>query len=538
MRRHSVILLITILVCSCGQTVRPDRSTREMLQELDGYVQARGMYVVKKQAELEALTRLARETKDRSRRFDMEMEVARQYFSFSFDSTQAYLKHCQQLAGTDIQRLNEASVLLGHLYAKAGNYMEAYTLLYEQIDTTTLSEAQKRDYLLALYDFSRDLGGNSGMVEKLSIPPFTPYRERLLGMLPEQSEEWRVLLRDKFMDEERLASADSVAGILLSNLRQEDRSYAVHAFYRAEIAEKNGWQEERLRWLVKSAESDIINAVKDYASLTMVAQHVLPVDVEHSFRYLRVAQEDALLYNAKLRPWQISRFLMSVEDAYMKKQDQINKMIYVLLGLFAVLALALSFSTWFLVNRSKKLSRLRKKLESTNARLEEANLALNTLNLQLSRADQVKEEYILSFLRGLSDQIVFFRSEENHFRGLLKQGKADELLKELSINSRSEKARERFYETFDKTVLGMYPHFVEEFNALLQEDARLSPPKGRLTTELRVFALIRLGVEDSKQIAAILDYSVSTIYNYKVSVKNASLGDRDHFEEAVKRLGK
>ena len=114
----------------------------------------------------------------------------------------------------------------------------------------------------------------------------------------------------------------------------------------------------------------------------------------------------------------------------------------------------------------------------------------------------------------------------------------DLLLKDISHSDRSEKAREEFYNTFDTTFLAMYPDFVEQFNSLLQEDARINPPKGRLTTELRIFALIRLGVDDSKRIATMLDYSLSTIYNYKVSVKNHAAVDRDSFEERVKMIGK
>ena len=111
--------------------------------------------------------------------------------------------------------------------------------------------------------------------------------------------------------------------------------------------------------------------------------------------------------------------------------------------------------------------------------------------------------------------------------------------KELAISERSEKALQEFYRKFDETFLALYPDFVEQFNALLQEDAHITLRKDeRLNTELRIFALIRLGVDDSKRIATILHYSVSTIYNYKVSVKNAALGDRDTFEERVKQLGK
>jgi DNA-binding CsgD family transcriptional regulator len=144
----------------------------------------------------------------------------------------------------------------------------------------------------------------------------------------------------------------------------------------------------------------------------------------------------------------------------------------------------------------------------------------------------------VNFLQGLSAQISVIRTEDNRFRNLLKQGKADQLLKELSISGRSEKAREEFYETFDNTFLALYPDFVAQFNALLQPEARVIPPEGKLTTEQRVFALILLGVDDSKKIASMLDYSVSTIYNYKVAIKNASLGERESFEERVKALGR
>jgi len=178
-------------------------------------------------------------------------------------------------------------------------------------------------------------------------------------------------------------------------------------------------------------------------------------------------------------------------------------------------------------------------LESSNARLATANEELSVLNRRISKADKVKEEYIMDFLQGLSEQVALLRTEDNRFRNLLKQGKSDQLFRELAISERSEKALGEFYRKFDETFLALYPDFVEQFNALLREHARFPLRNdGRLCTELRIFALIRLGVDDSKQIASILHYSVSTIYNYKVSVKNASLGDRDTFEERVKQLGK
>ena len=539
--RISLWLAVVLGAAACRPAPRPDRATQQLLLELDGYISASNMYVARKLDQMDALGKLARSTRDPLRRYELEMNVAREFFPFSFDSTQVYLKHCQELAQDvlgDQDLYNEASVQLGHLYAKAGSYLEASQLLYGGVDTTTFSSSLMAEYIWDLYDFSKDLAGNSGMVEKLSIPPDSSFRPRLYQLLPKDSDRWRSVLRDDFMDRGNLASADSVNRLLLATVKPEDRNFAIFAFFQSEIENLRGNQPERMAWLIRSAECDIVNAVKDYASLTMVAQNILPLDVDRSFRYLRMAQEDAVLYNAKLRPWQISRFLMEVESAYSVRQDRQNRMGVISSILLAVLVLVLSLITYFLVVRSRKLSRMQKALADSNVQLAAANEELSVLNRQISKADKVKDAYIMDFLQGLSEQVAQIRSQDNRFRNLLKQGKSDQLFRELAISERSEKALEDFYRKFDETFLALYPDFVDQFNALLQEDARLVPPPGRLTTELRIFALIRLGVDDSKKIATMLDYSVSTIYNYKVSVKNAALGDRDKFEERVKMIGK
>ena len=535
-----LFFLAAALTVSCMAPPRPDRNTLRLLDELDGYLTTRELYMARKKDQMDAYHRLIAATQDPAGRYELEMIAASDYFAFSFDSTQVYLKSAQALAQklSDKERYNQATIALGHLYEKAGNYLEASLILYDQIDPASLSQELKAEYYWVLYDFSKDMAGNSGMVERLSITPAAEYRPTLYGLLSADSPRYRWILRDQLMEEGRLNAADSVSRLLLGGVKAEDRDYAIHAFFQSEIEEQRGNQPERMKWLVRSAECDIVNAVRDYASLTMVAQLILPTDVDRSFRYLRIAQEDALAYNAKLRPWQISRFLMQVEDAYQERQARITRGGKVWSILLAVLTLILSLVTYFLVARSRKLSKVRQELEESNHSLAQANAALNELNQRVSHANRVQEKYILSFLQGLSAQISAVRTEDNRFRNLLKQGKSDQLLKELSISGRSEKARDEFYEAFDSTFLALYPSFVEQFNGLLQEEARETAPDGRLTTAQRVFALIRLGVDDSRAIASMLDYSLSTIYNYKVAVKNASLGDREAFEARVKAIGK
>ena len=541
MRFRSVVPLIlavfSLWLVSCSKPKLSDR-VQESLVELDGYVASRPVYETRKRGQLDALRKLLQSSTDPVRRFDLSKELADEYFAYNFDSTQFYLLQCLDIARAegDAERLGSASISLGHLYAKSGHFMEAYNRLYERIDKESLPESLRADYLFALYDFCRDLAGNSGMAERLSIPDRAVYRDELYSILPQGSAERLRVRLDELVQEGRLESADSLCRILVARADPNTHPYAIYAFEMAEIAGGMGNTDEQLGWLIKSAECDIINSVKDYASLTMVAQHLVDIDVDRSFRYLRIAQEDALAYNAKLRPWQISQFFMGIEDAYSQRRSKSQQAAALASVLLAVLTIVLSLLAVSLINRSKKLSRVRAPFEESNIQLAMVNATLNDLNAKLSKADRVKEEFIVGFLHKLSEQIAGQRAEDNRLRNLLKQGKSAELLRELDLSTRSEKSLKEYYRTFDITFLGLYPGFVEQFNSLLKEEARFNLKEGCLNTELRIFALIRLGIDDSKEIASILHYSLSTIYNYKVSVKNSCLGDRDTFEQRVKMI--
>jgi DNA-binding NarL/FixJ family response regulator len=79
------------------------------------------------------------------------------------------------------------------------------------------------------------------------------------------------------------------------------------------------------------------------------------------------------------------------------------------------------------------------------------------------------------------------------------------------------------YFSFDKVFLKLFPDFVTFFNSLFDERDRIVLKEGQLlNTELRIFALIRMGISDTEKIAKILNYSVNTIYAYKTRVKSKS----------------
>ena len=527
------------MLSACGRQALSEQISSS-LAELDGYVASRPLYETRKKGQLDAMRKLLAASTDPVRRCDLARDLADEYFAYSFDSTQFYFKRCLDLAQAagDEDRYNSASIALGHLYAKSGHFMEAYNRLFELIDGDKLTGRLRAEYLYTVYDFGRDLAGNSGMVERLSIPDRAVYRQELYKLLPQDSEMRMRVMLDDFLQQGRVESADSLCRILIARTDPNTHPYAIYAFEMSEIANLKGKPEEQMEWLIKSAECDIINSVKDYASLTMVAQHLVSTDVDRSFRYLRIAQEDAMAYNAKLRPWQISQFFMGIENAYADRQEKSRMASIWAALLMAFLTLILSLLVVLFIKHSRKLARTMAQLEESNIKLGTVNATLNDLNARLLGADKVKEDYIVGFLHKQSEQLALRKTEDNHVRNLLKQGKSAELLKELDLSTRAEKSLKDYYRTFDTTFLGLYPGFVEQFNSLLKPDARFNPKPGTLTTELRIFALIRLGVDDSHDIANILHYSLSTIYNYKVSVKNSCLGDRDSFEKQVKMIGK
>lgn len=513
MRR--VLAALLLLLSTVPAWTKVDKA---LLSQLDGYLKNRELFVEQKETRLEAGRQRWRQAQTPVQQYDAAMSLADEFFSYRFDSTQTWLKTAIGLAEAsgDAVRRDKATIRLAYLYTKAGNYMEAYDRLYLKTDTTRLDPSLKADYLEALYEFSRDISGNSGMVENLNIPAPATYRRQLYPLLPEGSERSLRLQLGELMEQHAYRAADTLAHQLLAMVPPQSHQAAIYYYELSEIA----WQEKRFdeqeNYLALSAQCDIVNAIKDYASLAILSQSFIITDVDRSFHYLRIAQEDALQYNSKLRPWQISQFFLVIENEYEQRHEALRKRQIVWNVLLAVLVLLLAVAIAFVARQTRRL-------RLAHDRLREAN--------------QVKEGYITKFLGDLSASVAQIRQDENRIRKLLKQGRSEELMRSLSLSTRADDALENFYRIFDETFLGLYPDFVERFNALLRPEARIYPKKeGRLNTELRIFALIRLGIEDSKEIASLLHYSLSTIYNYKVSVKNGALRDREHFEEQVKQI--
>lgn len=329
--------------------------------------------------------------------------------------------------------------------------------------------------------------------------------------------------------------------VFVSPLNSHDYAKACYFYSIAMESDK-----EKLNWMAKSAIADVMCATKDYASLIDLSRLLFEIgDVDRAFHYTAdFCLPDALFFNGKLRPWQIVRFFPELEKAYVEKAGRQKNIMKVSVVVTSALLALLVFVTAVLIRRHRILVRTRAKLEESyseierrNIELENINSRLHKLNESLKETDTVKQEYIALFLSILSENINENRQYKNHVLKYIRRGNEKYLADEIEALPPIDDDIQRFYKMFDETFVKLYPVFVEKFNELLVEGEAIFP-KGNdiLSPELRIFALIKLGINDSSKIASLLHYSSNTIYNYRAKIKNKAKGDRDRFEEAVKAI--
>ena len=265
------------------------------------------------------------------------------------------------------------------------------------------------------------------------------------------------------------------------------------------------------------------------------------------------------MFGTRMRSWQISPLLSIIDSNYQKQINRQNQKLIIFISIISVMSLMLLSLLFFVYRQKRKLSDARNELklineklvvlnqdllkanddlDTSNHKLSCTNQKLGLSNQRLNESNRVKEEYIGRFLSMCSQYV----DKLDDYRKMVNKKMKNKELESLFNISRStefkEKELDELYANFDSIFLHLFPHFVEDFNAMLKPEVRIHLKDSyRLSTDIRIFALIRLGIDDSSKIAEFLHYSVNTIYNYRARIKNGVLEDRDNFERRVKDLG-
>ena len=503
-----------------------------VLTQLDYVISNKAQYQEQREERIRVLKERFTASKDNKEKYDLCGDLFYEYLHYQADSSLYYVNiRWQYLPYMENPQLRyEIIINRAEVMGVMGMYNEAYTEL-EKIRPSELNKDLLGYYYCtrrAHYGWIADYTSN--LEEKQKYLRATQlYRDSIL-LISLPSVDREITYAEKLI----LYKRPDEAIRILHHFDIKTLSPQLQAYYfytMSEAYREKGDMNNEIYFLAKTALVDIEMAVREYASLQKLARLMYECgDLDRAYRYLNCSMEDAVACNARLRFLEVTEFYPIIDKAYRAKEAQERKVVRCLLIGISVLALLLVAAVFYLYHWMRKLAAMR-------SELKKANGSLLHVNQELEETGKIKEVYIARYL----DRCVIYLDKLEQYRRSLEKlamaSKVEELYRTIKSDQFLREERKSFYQEFDKSFLELFPHFIEKFNALLVDEAKFYPKSGELlNTELRIFALIRLGVTDSSRIAHFLGYSLATVYNYRSKIRNKALGDKDLFEQKVMSL--
>jgi len=326
---------------------------------------------------------------------------------------------------------------------------------------------------------------------------------------------------------------------LLQLKPQYDTRQRTFAYSRlAQAYGKTGEAGLELRYLILTAINDIRSGITEYMALPELAFQLYQMgEIDRAYNYLYCALEDANTCKSNLRTIEVSTIYPIIQQARQKEMERQQTKQVIVIIVLVIAAIVLIAVVFTLIRFNSKLNTTRLLLAKANGELKNSNSQLQRVNRQLQLSDHNKGNYLMSYLARSHTYLSTIESVQRQMLKLVQARQLEELTRKLKSTDFIDEELQKFYADFDSVFLSLYPNFVEKFNSLLRPECAIVPHKGELlTTELRIFALIRMGETDSTRIAKFLNYSLTTIYNYRSRVRNNALGDKNTFEDEVMKL--
>ncbi|WP_316821734.1 DUF6377 domain-containing protein [Pedobacter gandavensis] len=531
-----------------------DAKLDSLLSILDDAIQQRQIYADRREAEIYRLKQQLK-TSDLSKeksgllkpdRYAIHTKLYQEYKPYQSDSAIKYVSYNLEIARKlkDPLKIAESKLQLAALYSIAGMSMDAANLL-RSLRSNQLTLELKIGYYQAYKDLYSNLAAYHNVNTDVYRKSNAAYRDSLLQLLPSSSRNFKGVYAEKLSASGQYKAAEKILLELLSGVKTKNHEYAIWSSALGNVYKNEGNTLLQQQYFALSAISDLQNAIKENTSLQALAISLYESgDLERAYQYIKCSMEDAIFCNAPLRTIVISKIFPIIDLAHQAKEKEQRLQLLILLGLISLLSIGLILAVFYVIKQLSRLKRGRLELQEVNhllktlnQDLQHVNLQLNESNVQLKEANLIKEEYIGNFLDLCSNYINKLEDYRKALNKKATTGNIDGLLKMLKSTELMSKELKVLYRNFDDTFLHLYPDFVTAFNQLLVEEERFELKAGELNTELRIFALLRLGIEDSAKIAAFLRCSMSTIYNYRTKVRNKAMVPREDFEDYVRKIG-
>lgn len=542
MKKYSIILITCFLCLSSYGKEKQD----SLFIQLDKAINNKEFYANKKEQKINSLKQLLNTRNlPKNQEYEINSKLSKEYRKYIMDSAIHYMEQNKDIAKNIDSKdlINETNLNLSLLYSATGAYIEAKEIL-DHINRESLSKD-----LLPLYfeTYSQFYGHYAQSNNRHTYFQLNEsYRDSLLTILDTSSIRYQITYAEKILYQGQLEIAKKRLLVLLDKISQDDQDYALITYLLGNAYKNEHNMELQKKYYTLSAISDIKNATKDNASLQSLAlTYYENKDIDQAYKFTKSAIEDAVFCNVRFRTIEISEFYSIINTAYQTKEANQKKELQLYLILISVLSLFLIIAVIYVYKQMKRVSKIRKELYRANVKLIDLNEGISNTNNQLykvnselSESNQIKEEYIAHFFDLCSTYINKLEDYRKSLNKKAANNQLDELFKMLKSTTIVDNELEDLYKKFDNIFLSLYPTFVEDFNSLLIKEEQIVPKQSELlNTELRIFALIRLGITDSVKIAGFLRYSLSTIYNYRTKARNKAAVSRDEFENMVMKIG-
>ncbi len=570
MKRYILLTLILSLFVvqhaqSQSQPIEFDEPTQSLLCTLDDVTMNHKMQY--REQRLKQINQLKAQARSATgyNKYNLYKEIFDLYSHFQTDSAQVYICKMRQLPAykTDVVMQATLHIAQAEIMAVSALYAEALNELDKV--PRSLINAEHIELRLYYYRIKRTIYGwmctyytKASEQHQLWEEKTMNYRDSLLSVETIKNLNRDIVLADKY---NALGQPQKAINMLKPYAAQasEATPHPYVCFTLAQAYLLKGNRAKGVYYLTLTAIADLHNATCEYQALPMLAQILFDNgDVERAYSYLLCSMEDASYCKAGLRSIEASNIFPIIDKQYKQREKEQRQRDHVLMYALVALSFVLIGVVLYLRKQMQKLREMRHQQTRNNAELAAANQRMHEANEKLQAAlqevkntneelqntysqlrmtDKVKEEYIARYLnrcRMYLDQLAEFRSSTLR---LIKNRHFEEVANQLKRDLNAKVEQTQFYADFDAAFLTLFPDFVSSFNALLQPEHQLTVKKnGLLNTELRIYALIRLGIHDTTRIAHFLDYSTATVYNYRSKIRNKAICPPEEFEELVGKL--
>lgn len=567
----SFITIILLVISICGASAKSSAalnsglSTQQLLDSLDSSLGKSAAYTAEKERRISSLRRRLSQTPNPEQRFWICRNLVDEYSSYNSDSALHYIDASTAVARQAGRRewIDEMNLNRAYIYAATGLLSEAESALNE-VDPRQMTPALATEYynrlLFVLTHKDQYLGKNSLT---------RPYSERAKAMLdsvsrlmqPSDPQYIWFLAWRSMTDPAKTREAIPVVEKALANATYSTREEAMNAWGLSRLYELTGNSDMMMRYLILSAIADVRTSNKEIASLEEISNRLYQSnDLERANDYISHCLQLANDYKSRVRVGRLADLQYHITKAYSQRNDRQRRKLNVYFIIALVFAVGLAVAMLFLYKQNRRIHRSKTELDRSNAQLnskveelsqtrrqlKDANDRLEILyrNVrdeagELAAGNDAKERYIADIFAICSDYISKLDEFRRNIYRKIVAHNFDEVKELTKSHELSHGEIKELYQNFDSIFLKVYPNFVDDFNTLLRPDERVAMKKpGVLTTELRIYALVRLGINDSVKIARFLHCSTQSVYNARMKMRNKSDISKEQFAEAVRRLGK